>query len=268
MSEENQVVGLAVPYFILIVLTLITAGSYTSGYPRTLWLSSIQGGIFIFYGCLFLIPVFILTIIFLATYDDSCEKVAFGLAIPGIFLILIGDIIALYYTVEFYLQPFFILSFTLPQLVIAFGLFAKRNISLNAPRTSVIRRPAPPPSRIPLRPSSIPRSRVQIPEQIRLAGTHGQAIKRCIRCGNTLDIRTRICYFCGARQPNVPPSRSRPNPPPTQVIRPPPPSQTPPLYQRTHPPNPPATSRHYCPNCGAPISPNHLFCTQCGSSLD
>lgn len=263
LANDNTAVGLAIPYFILIILTWITAGSFTSTPPYRPWLWYTEGAIFIFIGCLLLIPVFILTIIFLATNDDSCEKVAFGLGLPGLLLIVCGTIVAFYYTIDSFLNPTLLLVFVLPQVILAFGLYARRTSAGVSMRPSSSRQRTYPYQANPRR---VPEGRVTIPNEVRMASTYGQTLKKCVRCGNTLDLRTRVCYFCGARQPSGP---ARPIPPIT------PPAERPSIYQRVHTPTPastpapmPGQDLNYCPNCGARIIPGHLFCTQCGASLD
>lgn len=263
LANDNTAVGLAIPYFILIILTWIIAGSISTTPPYHPWLYGTHGAMFILIGCLLLIPVFILTIIFLATDDDSCEKVAFGLGLPGLFLIVTGTIFALYYMLDSYLNPTLLLVFVLPQIIIAFGLYAKRtSLSANTRSSSSRQRFHP----YQANSRRLPRGRVTIPNEVRMASTHGQNIKSCIQCGNSLDLRTRVCYFCGARQPS---GRMQPSPPRM------PPVERPSVYQRVHPPmqaSPPVPmpgqDLNYCPNCGARILPGHLFCTQCGASLD
>ncbi len=265
MVNDDTAVGLGIPYFILIVITWFTVGSRSFSYPYTPWLSQISGGILILFGSLFLIPVFILTIIFLATGEDSCEKVAFGLALPGFVLLIIGDITALYFTIDNFVTPSLLLAFTLPQVILAFGLFARRNYSLGNRRgaSPMARRARAyrttsrlPPRRVP---SQTPRGRIVISNEVRLASTHGQSIKRCVRCRQTLDTQTKVCYFCGARQPSqAPPRQSRPAPPPAPVSS---------VYDRVQAPSASQPAR-FCPNCGAPIARGHMFCTQCGSSLE
>ena len=263
LANDNTAVGLAIPYFILIILTWITAGSFTTTYPYHPWLYGTQGAIFIFVGCLLLIPVFILTIIFLATNDDSCEKVAFGLGFPGLLLIVSGTIVTFYYTIDSFLNPTLLLVFVLPQVILAFGLYARRTSAGVNMRPSSSRQRIYPYQANPRR---VPGGRVTIPNEVRMASTHGQTLKKCVRCGNTLDLRTRVCYFCGARQSSGP---ARPISPIT------PPAERPSIYQRVHTSTPastpapmPGQGLNYCPNCGARIIPGHLFCTQCGASLD
>lgn len=257
MANNNTIVGLAIPYFILIVITWITAGSISPYPPHLPWLYQLPGGGLILFGCLFLIPVFILTIIFVATEDDACEKVAFGLSMAGFFLIIVGDLIAIYNTIDNYLSPTLLLIWVLPLIILSFGLFANRN-NTSLPNQRIVSRRIQPLS-TPTRP--IQQGGVQIPEAVRLAGTYGQSIKLCVRCSNTLDARTRICFFCGMTQPAIqtdaPPLSSTPSPAPSPSI-----------YPRVQPPAMVARPQRFCPNCGASTSPEHLFCTQCGSSLE
>ena len=255
MANNNTVVGLAIPYFILIVFTWFTAGSfdYTLRVP---WLWTVNGAMFIFFGCLFFVPVFVLTIIFAATKDNSVESVAFGLAIPGFFLTIGGTLIALYDTLINYITPTLLLVFLLPQIIIAFGLFAQRNINeRNFQRTVPARQY---PRSFQTIPRQTRRGGVRISNEIRMASTYGQAVKKCVQCGSTLDLKTQVCYFCGSRQPVV---HTRP-----RAARSPP-AARPSYYQRTQAPMA-GQAFSFCPNCGAPIIPGHMFCTQCGASLD
>jgi len=261
MANDNTAIGLGIPYIILIVLTWINAGVLELYFGTSIpWIFTHIGGIWITVGCLFLIPVFILTIIFISTAEDSSEKVAFGLALPGWFLIIIGTIIGLYYETTNFITPALFFIFVLPQIVLGFGLFARRNyltqlVSQRPPQPRYAGRPSQP-----TRPMTLPpnRGRSVISEEVRLASTYGQAIKNCVRCNSTLDSRTQVCYFCGTRQPPVN-SRvieSRPTPPPE---RPPVPPQT---------PRRPVEEFNFCPACGGRVVRGHLFCTGCGASLD
>ncbi len=267
MAKDSTIIGLSIPYIILIVLTWITAGALTNNSYHSFqpWLVDAEGGILIFIGCLILIPVVILTIIFMATNDDACEKVAFGLGLPGLFLIIIGAIISLYYTLDNYLFPALVLVFSLPQLIFSFGLFARRNINTMNVRIPSPRRQATYPYQRSLRRS--PQGGISIPNEVRIASTYGQSLKRCAGCNNTIDIKTRVCYFCGTRQPDrLPtptPERMPPRPSPTTIPAMEPPSN----YQRM--PTPPSNQNlNYCSNCGSRVIQGHLFCTQCGASLD
>lgn len=267
MAKDDTAIGLGIPYLILVALSWLTIGSRSPTYPPSLWLYHLPGAWLLYVGALLLIPVFILTIIFLATGEDGVEKVAFGLSLPGFLLIISGDIVALYYTIDNFLTPALVLVFVLPQIILAFGLFARRNYNITTFQRSpsIIRRGAP--IRNSPRPASrpTPRGSVRITDEVRMASTYRQSIKRCVNCRHTLDSRTRVCYFCGSRQPSQgsqgsqrPQRRPEPRRPPVE---------RPTLYERVHS-HAPQQQAKFCPNCGASISTGYLFCTQCGSSLE
>ena len=125
-------------------------------------------------------------------------------------------------------------------------------------RTYHTHRPAPRRVNVPPRPTRNQRGTIQIPDEVRLASTMGQTVKKCVRCGNTLDVKTAVCYFCGARQPRV--QRSPTAQQPAPAVRPPAPVMLPQGHSRD--------TLSYCPNCGTKITRGALFCTQCGSSID
>ncbi|MFX1293610.1 MAG: zinc-ribbon domain-containing protein [Promethearchaeota archaeon] len=265
MEQENITLSLGIPYLILIFLTFVNASAFRNIYPFYPWVYESIGGLIAIIGCLILVPVFILTIIFLVTSNKTCETVAFGLAVPGWFLIIIGSIVGLYYVVTSYLTPILFLAFICPQLILGLGLFARRNynalISLQTSphhpyshhyyqQTASHRVQSP-----------TPRSRrgsVVIPNEVRLASTMGQSIKKCSRCRNSIDIKTLICYFCGARQPTTHLNHHNHRTLPYDL---PPPPREPPRGSRRE-------GISYCPNCGARTVLRALFCTQCGASLD
>jgi len=119
MAKDDTAIGLGIPYLILVVLSWLTIASRSPTYSHSLWLYRLPGALFLYIGALFLIPCFILTIIFLATGNDGVEKVAFGLNLPGFLLIIGGDIVALYYTIDNFLTPALVLAFVLPQVILA-----------------------------------------------------------------------------------------------------------------------------------------------------
>ncbi|MHA1131114.1 MAG: zinc-ribbon domain-containing protein [Candidatus Helarchaeota archaeon] len=266
MEQDDVKLGLGIPYLILIFLTWMNALSSSGGLYYYYWIYSNWGGLLVLFGCLLLIPVFILTIIFISSADSSLsESVAFGLAVPAWLLILIGAIVGLYYTISSYLIPILFFVFICPQIILGCGLFARRGYGLSpiSRPTPTLRRglpyqrPAPPPRHIPPRAVTTYNrgERLRIPEEVRLASTMGQTLKSCIRCNNTLDSRTQICYFCGARQPTM--QRLMPT---TSPALPTTPSAPSPRYKREE--------ILFCPNCGARTLRGALFCTQCGSSLE
>ncbi|MDD1776941.1 MAG: zinc ribbon domain-containing protein, partial [Candidatus Helarchaeota archaeon] len=220
------------------------------------WVFTNPGGLIALFGLLLFIPVLILTIVFLATQSSACESTAFGLAFPSWFLVIIGAGIGLYYTVTSFLIPALLIVFMCPQIILGFGLFARRNYgtdSMPPPRGQVPYRTYP--NRPPVN-RGAPRSGrgITIPEEVRMAGTYGQAVKRCVQCGNTLDIKTAVCFYCGARQP-------------VEAVRYQPPVSPPPATRM--PAQGPAHNEFlFCPSCGARVYRGHLFCTSCGSSLE
>jgi hypothetical protein len=263
MSNDKTAVGLGVPFLIFIFLTWLNAGVLNWYFSLSIpWIFTHIGGVWIVVGCLFLIPVFILTIVFMVSSEDTSEKVGFGLALPAWFLILIGTIIGLYYETSDFVSPALFFIFVLPQVVLGFGLYARRNYRTQMlaqqppqPRynyrpSQPIRQPIPPPNR----------GRSVISDEVRLASTYGQTIKNCVRCNSTLDIRTQVCYFCGSRQPqiNVRALESQTLPPPEPLTSP----QAPAPRPRT------VEEFNFCPNCGGRVIKGHLFCTTCGASLD
>ncbi len=265
MDEDSTKLGLGIPYLILIFLTWLNAAGHSGG-SYYYWVYSNWGGLLAIIGCLFLIPVFILTIIFISTPDNaSSESAAFGLAVPAWLLILIGSMIGLYYTVSSYIVPIFFFIFVCPQIILGCGLFARRDYGNFPSRRPTpghqpiypSRRRAPPPRHVAPR-AVTPHNRggnMRIPEEVRLASTMGQTLKRCPKCNHTLDARTQVCFFCGARQPatQAPPRTRSPAP-------------------QMHAPTQAAAIRRdailFCPNCGAKTMRGALFCTRCGSSLE
>jgi hypothetical protein len=254
MVCDRTAIGMGIPYMILIAVSWILG---FIGFIRSIITSSPNpGSIFIVIGLLLFIPALILTIVFLATQSSSCESAAFGLAFPGWFLVIIGAGIGLYYTVSSYLIPALLIVFMCPQIILGFGLFARRTYTTNS--MPPLRGQAPHgtyPSRPPIS-RGVSRSGrgVVIPEEVRMAGTYGQTVKRCVQCGNTLDIKTAVCFYCGAKQPaeavNYQPHLS-PSP-----------------ATRTPAQAPAPTEFIFCPSCGARVFRGHLFCTQCGASLE
>lgn len=256
MVNDKTAVGLGVPFLILIGITWLTSFSLVG--LRLIYTT--LGGLFILFGLLLLIPVFILTIIFLSTQNSSCESVAFGFGFIGWFLVIIGAVMSLYETVSDYLLPALFILFICPQIILGFGLFARRTYNQIIVHPPTQQPYGMQPNRPHVQPRNAPRGRMVIPEEVRVAGTYGQSIKRCVKCGNTLDIKTMVCYFCGARQPNEPANAPPQRPLPPEPARP------------THPTPPrgtPAAADYaFCPSCGAKVFRGHLFCTQCGSSLE
>jgi hypothetical protein len=258
MANDSTAIGMGIPFLILIVISWIMGSGrgYCDSYPCYPWIYTNPGGILILIGLLLFIPVFILTIVFLSTQSSGCESAAFGLAFPGWFLVIIGAGIGLYYTVSSVLLPALLIVFMCPQIILGFGLFARRNYdagSMPPPRGQVPYRPSP--SRPPLN-RGAPRSGhgIVIPEEVRMAGTYGQAVKQCVQCRNTLDIKTSVCFYCGARQP-VEAVNYQPHISPQPAVR--------------TPAQAPAPSEFiFCPSCGARVFRGHLFCTQCGASLE
>jgi ribosomal protein L40E len=265
MEQDSAKLGLGIPQLILIFLTWMNAMSYSGG-TYSYWIYSNWGGLLALIGSLFLIPVFILTIIFISTADSSSSaSAAFGLSVPAWLLILIGSIVGLYYSVSSYLIPILFFVFICPQIILGCGLFARRDYgSFPTTRPTPRRQPGYPSQRRTPPPRHMnPRAvtpqnrggRMRIPEEVRLASTVGQTLKRCPQCNNTLDARTQVCFYCGARQPATQaPPRTRPSAPPM------------------HAPAQPAAIRRddilFCPNCGAKTMRGALFCTRCGSSLE
>lgn len=258
MANDSTAIGMGIPFLILMVISWIIGGSrtYCYTYPCYPWIFTNPGGVLALIGFLLFIPVFILTIVFLSTQSSSCESAAFGLAFPGWFLVIIGAGIGLYYTVSSFLLPALLIVFMCPQIILGFGLFARRNYGANImppPRGQV------PYGNYPSRPPAnrgAPRSGrgVVIPEEVRMAGTYGQAVKRCVQCGNTLDIKTAVCFYCGARQP-------------VEAVHYQPPMSPPPATPM--PAQAPARTEFlFCPSCGARVFRGHIFCTSCGSSLE
>ncbi len=262
MDQDDTAIGLGVPFLILIFLTWINTSGHIDSYPFFPWIYVSWGGLLIVIGCLLLIPVFILTIIFITSNGNTSESVAFGFAIPAWLLIISGTTIGIYYTSSSFLTPVLFFVFICPQIVLGSGLFARRNYSVSPMRQSTpsqFHNPYSQRQAIPNRPLSQPPNRSgtnMIPNEVRLASTYGQSIKRCVQCGNTLDVKTKVCFFCGATQAEervMPPTYSMPPP------------QIPPV------PTPPQRGReefNFCPNCGARIRRGNMFCTQCGSSLE
>ena len=138
MEQDNTSIGLGIPYLILIFLTWLNAGSFRGYAPFYPWVYDSWGGLIALFGVLFLIPVFILTIIFMSTQHSTSESVAFGLAIPGWCLILTGSILGLYYTVSSYITPILFFIFVCPQIILGFGLYARRDYN-----TMPTQRPSP-----------------------------------------------------------------------------------------------------------------------------
>jgi hypothetical protein len=272
MANDKTAIGMGIPYLILIGLSWILGYSMIMRsiiyYPYT----PNPGSIFAVIGLLLFIPVLILTIVFLATANSSCESTAFGLAFPGWFLVIIGAGIGLYYTVSSYVLPALLIIFICPQIILGFGLFARRNYSANnmsSPRVQAPYRAYP---RNPPVSRGAPRSGrgIVIPEEVRMAGTYGQAIKRCVQCGNTLDIKTAVCFYCGARQPGESVPYQPPiSPPPVTRMPAQAPARMPAQAPARMPAQAPARSEFiFCPSCGARVFRGHLFCTQCGASLE
>ena len=270
MEQDNTAIGLGVPYLILIFCTWLNAAAFRNQYPYYPWVYSSWGGLMALIGCLFLIPVFILTIIFITHPNQAtCEEIAFGLAVPAWFLIITGSLIGLFYVPTYLLTPILFFVFICPQIILGFGLFARKNYYETMLHQTPRERPSFPYQGVqhpPRRgPPPVPRRRrgtIAIPEEIRLASTIGQNLKRCVRCGQTLDVKTKICYFCGAPQPSQPIRSPTPTPPATPIH-----SSPPPIHHSASPQRH-VTQYNFCPNCGSRVLRGHLFCTQCGSSLD
>jgi len=259
MEKDNVAIGLGIPFLILILLTWLTGSSIEECnyyHPCIPWIYTYKEGLFILVGLLMSIPVFVLTIIFLSTQTSSCERGAFGLSIISWFLIIIGTIIGLCVTISDYLIPSLLIAFICPQIILELGLFARRNYgqNTNPPQRSYEIYP----NRSFVSPKNSPRGHMVIPEAVRMAGTQGQSIKRCVQCKNTLDIKTMVCYFCGAKQPDQPL-----NAPPQRLI-------SPEGVHSDHSPlsrGKPLEQFAFCPHCGTKVFRGHLFCTQCGASL-
>lgn len=269
MEQDNTAIGLGIPYLILIFLTWVNSFSYGDYYSYYPWIYEHWGGLLALIGCLMLIPVFILTIIFITGHSNTSEEAAFGFAMPAWFLIIIGSIVGLYYTVSSYVIPTMFIVYVCPQIILGFGLFARRSFGQTRITQTLppnippnVRRPAPGYIRrsVPNRPVPTRQGSVTIPNEVRMASTIGQDVKRCVRCSQTIDQKTQVCYFCGAQQP----PRIARSPPPvsTPTIRPSP-------SPRPHTPQSPyGEGFKFCPNCGTQVDRGHLFCTQCGSSLE
>lgn len=257
MANDKTAIGMGVPFLILIAISWFLG--FLRGdchyYPCYPWIYTNPGGILTLIGLLLFIPAFILTIVFLATQNSSCESTAFGLAFPGWFLVIIGAGIGLYYTVSSYILPALLIVFICPQIILGFGLFARRNYGANSmpPPQGQVPRGAYP-NRPPMSRGAPQAGRgVVVSEEVRMAGTYGQAIKRCVQCGNTLDIKTAVCFYCGARQPSEPVNYQPPTSPPEARM----PGRV-----------PARTELVFCPACGARVFRGHLFCTSCGASLE
>ena len=261
MASDNTAIGLGIPSLILIIITWLTAGSRwgCSSYPCYPWVFTNPGGLLVLIGSLLFIPVFILTIIFITAQNSSCENVAFGFGLTGWFLVIIGALVGLYYTVSNYLTPALLILFICPQIILGFGLFARRNFGVNVIRSPTQGPYGMYPTRPPVQGRNIPRGRVVVPEEVRMAGTYGQSVKRCVQCGNTIDIKTMVCYFCGARQSGEPVNPLPQRPLPVTAAH----------SAHQAPPRGAATSEYaFCPGCGTKVFRGHLFCTQCGASLE
>lgn len=94
----------------------------------------------------------------------------------------------------------------------------------------------------------------------------------CPNCGAKVEANELFCNGCGARLTML--NEQKPvTPPPPPVVEPPvvPPVVTepvPPAVDQTPPPavnTPPAVT--FCPNCGAKIQGNEVFCNECGTKL-
>lgn len=256
MAPDKTAIGMGIPFMILIAISWILGFAIFIRSMMSPPYYPIPGSIFTVIGFLLFIPVIILTIVFLATQSSTVESAAFGLAFPGQFLVIIGVGIGLYYTETGYTLPAILIVLICIQIILEFGLFARRNYSNNnipPLRSQPFHRtyPSHPPTN---RGAPYAGRGVVIPEEVRMAGTYGQAIKRCVQCGNTLDVKTAVCFYCGARQPGEP-VRYQPSVSSQPVTRP-------------NTQAPARTDVIFCPSCGARVFRGHLFCTQCGASLE